>query len=77
APAMGQTAQQDALIQTLFGDLPPSADLDANHDGALTVADILLLGPENPSTPTPTVTATETVPPTETFTPTPSPTQVG
>lgn len=78
-----QTPRQDALIQTLFGELPPDNALDANGDGALTVADILLLGPESQFTPTPTPTSTptptptETAIPTETFTPTPSPTQIG
>ena len=76
-PALAQTVQQDALIQALFGELPPSEDLDANHDGALTVADILLLGPQIPSTPTPTPTPTVTPTETATFTPTPSPTEVG
>jgi hypothetical protein len=66
-PALAQTVQQEALIQVLFGELPPREDLDANHDGALTVADILLLGPQPLPTPTPTAT----------FTPTPSPTQTG
>jgi len=75
--AEAQTPRQEALIQTLFGELPPDAALDANHDDALTVADILLLGPESLFTPTPTPTPTETAIPTETFTPTPSPTQVG
>jgi hypothetical protein len=76
--AAAQTLRQDALIQTLFGELPPDINaLDANGDGALTVADILLLGPESQFTPTPTPTPTETATPTETFTPTPSPTQVG
>jgi hypothetical protein len=64
APA--QTADQDALIQVIFGDLPPSENLDANHDGAYTVADILLLGPTLPPTPTPTPSPTPT--PTETGT---------
>lgn len=77
--ANAQAPRQEALIQTLFGGLPPDDALDANGDGALTVADILLLGPESQFTPTPTVTPTptETAIPTETFTPTPSPTQVG
>ena len=76
-PALAQTVQQDALIQVLFGELLPTEDLDANHDGTLTVADILLLGPQIPSTPTPTPTPTVTPTETETFTPTPSPTQIG
>ena len=76
-PALAQTVQQDALIQVLFGELPPTEELDANHDGALTVADILLLGPQTPPTPTPTPTPTATPTETETFTPTPSPTEIG
>lgn len=43
--ALAATPNQEALIQVLFGDQPGMAGLDANHDGALTVADILLLGP--------------------------------
>src|ERR1700687_4348326 len=75
--ALAQTAKQEALIEVLFGELSPTDDLDANHDGAPTVADSLLLGPENPSPPTPTATPTDTPTPTETFTPTPSPTPTG
>jgi hypothetical protein len=59
----GGTAAQEELIQVLFGDLADPGGLDANGDGALTVADILLLGPPINPTPTPS--------------PTPSPTPTG
>lgn len=36
-------SNQDTFIQVLFGDLPDSEGVDANQDGALTVADVLLL----------------------------------
>jgi len=36
-------SSQDTFIQALFGDLPASEGVDANQDGALTVADVLLL----------------------------------
>lgn len=59
------TPAQEELVQVLFGDLADPGGLDANGDGALTVADILLLGPAITPTPTPTPS------------PTPSPTESG
>ncbi len=48
-PATRASAQappnQGTLIQTLFGDLPHVDGVDANGDGAVTVADIFLLPP--------------------------------
>jgi hypothetical protein len=52
----------DTLIQVLFGGLPVSQGVDANRDGALTVADVVVLAV--PATPTPT--------PNPTLTPTPA-----
>ena len=60
------TSAQEDLIQVLFGDAADPGDLDANGDGTLTVADILLLGPD--ITPTPTLTPSPTPSPTETGT---------
>ncbi len=83
---LAATPTQATFIEVLFGDLPPSPGDDANGDGALTVADLLLLPPGDSTTPTPgptrTVTttpppgATATLPasPTATRTATPSPT---
>jgi hypothetical protein len=42
--ALAATSEQQALIEAIFGDQPGSEALDANGDGALTVADIILLG---------------------------------
>src|SRR5438552_467264 len=71
APVVAQTLRSDTLIGVLFADLPPSDGLDANGDGALTVADLLLVDlPPRPTT-TPTETPSVTPTPTETSTPTP------
>ena len=67
-PALAATPSQETLIQVLFGDLADPGGLDANGDRALTVADIPLLPPAIPPTPTDTRTETPTAP----FTPTPS-----
>jgi hypothetical protein len=78
--ALAATVGQETLINVIFGSLPDPGGLDANADGVLTVADVLLLPPEIPPTPanTPTRTATRTITstptPTETATPTPTPT---
>lgn len=77
-PVWAATATQETMIEVLFGDAPETDGTDANGDGALTVADVLLLSPEPPPTPTTTATATSTplpsFTPTVTPTPTPSPT---
>lgn len=75
---------QDTLIPVLFGDAADPGGLDANGDGSVTVADIVLLPAEVGATPTatrpvPTATATVLLP-TSTATPLPptatsSPTQ--
>ena len=49
ASVLAVASSQDTFTQVLFGDLPNSDGVDANLDGALTVADILLLGPSLPS----------------------------
>jgi hypothetical protein len=77
APAratLATTPSRGALIPVLFGE-PDPGGLDANGDGVLTVADIILLGPD--STPTPTSTPTSTPSPTLTVTATASPTPSG
>lgn len=40
-PALAATPSQETLIQALFGDSPATESLDANGDGAVTVADIV------------------------------------
>lgn len=41
--ALAATTRLDTLIQVLFGDLPTSAAVDANNDGAITGADVVAL----------------------------------
>jgi len=43
--ALAATTSVDTLIQVLFGDLPASDGVDANNDGAITVADVVLAVP--------------------------------
>ena len=43
-PVLGATSP-DTLIQVLFGDLPSTDAEDANGDGTLTIADVLVFGP--------------------------------
>jgi len=86
-PTLAAMPTQDTFIQVLFGDLPASDEFDANGDGTLTVADLLLLPPTDNGTPTPGPTRTATATPapaatatrpasaTPTGTATPSPTQ--
>jgi hypothetical protein len=73
-PTLAATPSREALIPVLFGE-PDPGGLDANGDGVLTVADIILLGPD--SIPTPTSTPTSTPSPTVTATATVSPTPTG
>lgn len=40
-PVRAATPSADTLIQVLFGDLPDTDGMDANGDGALTIADVL------------------------------------
>jgi len=54
-------ATQEALLDVLFGNTPDPGGLDANDDGVLSIADILLLPAAPPLTPTPTRTRTATV----------------
>jgi len=42
---LAATTSLDTLIQVLFGDLPASDGVDANNDGAITVADVVLAVP--------------------------------
>jgi hypothetical protein len=42
---LASTPTADTLIQVLFGDLPASEGSDANGDGAITVADVVLAVP--------------------------------
>ncbi|MBI1815362.1 MAG: hypothetical protein HYR72_10320 [Deltaproteobacteria bacterium] len=76
--ALAATVGQETLIDVIFGSQPDPGGLDANGDGVLTVADVLLLPREIPPTPadTPTSTATRTITstPSPTETPTPTPT---
>jgi hypothetical protein len=60
---LAATPTQATFIEVLFGDLPPSPGDDANGDGALTVADLLLLPPGDSTTPTPRATGTVTATP--------------
>jgi hypothetical protein len=53
---LAATTGVDTLIQVLFGDLPASDGVDANGDGAMTVADIVVLAAPVAPTPTPTPT---------------------
>ena len=59
-------ATQERLIEVLYFDAAATDGLDANTDGAITVADILVLSPRPTPTPTGTPTATATATPTET-----------
>lgn len=70
-PALAASSRE-TLIPVLFGDVPDPGGLDANGDDALTVADMILLGPDfTPTvTRTPSVTGTPTRSPTRTFSPT-------
>lgn len=81
---VADTATQGTLLDVLFGNIPNPGGLDANQDGFLSIADILLLPPDAPRTPsvtptrtqtrTPTLSPTTTETPTETFTATSTPT---
>jgi hypothetical protein len=71
-PAQAATAGQDTLINVLFGSLPDPGGLDANQDGFLSAADLLLLPPD----PTPTSSATRTSTRTPSATPSPTETAV-
>jgi hypothetical protein len=73
-PTLATAPSREALIPVLFGE-PDPGGLDANGDGALTVADIILLGPD--PVPTQTSTPTTTPTPTTTATATSSPTPIG
>jgi hypothetical protein len=51
---LSATTGLDTLIQVLFGDLPADDSVDANGDGAVTVADVVVLAVPAVPTPTPT-----------------------
>jgi hypothetical protein len=53
---LAATVSLDTLIQVLFGDLPLGEGVDANRDGAMTVADVVVLARPPAPTPTPTPT---------------------
>jgi len=71
--SFAQTATQEELIVVLFGNIPDPGGLDANADGFLSIADILLL-PAAPPTPTRTVTPTVATPTRTNTRPTATPT---
>ncbi len=55
---LAQSAGLDTLIQVLFQELPPGAADDANGDGEVTAADVVVLAV--PAVPTPTATPVST-----------------
>ena len=59
--AWSSSATQEQLIDALFGDTPNSGGLDANSDGVLSAADIVLLPAAPPFTPTPTRSSKPTI----------------